>query len=82
MAKKSSILLNLLNFGPKKINNIISTFEDPDQIFKVKASDLDLIPTLSNNDIEKILVQRDSQDLDRELKLIEREKIDCLDIFD
>jgi DNA processing protein len=82
MAKKSSILLNLLGLEPKKIDNVIVAFKDPDQIFKAGLNDLNQIPALGSSDIEKILAFRNSKDLDQELELINKEKIDCLDIFD
>jgi len=82
MAKKGSILLNLLNLGPKKIKGIISALKDIDLIFKAKASDLREISSLEEKDIEAVLSLRNSKALDEELKLIEKEKIDCIDIFD
>ena len=82
MAKKSSILLNLVDLGPKKIKDITATFGDLDQIFKAGVGELSSIKGLSSTDIEKIISLRGSKELDRELELIEKEKVDCLDIFD
>lgn len=82
MAKKGSILLNLLNFSSKKIDSIVSNFKDIDDIFKVSSGELGNISYLDNKDVEKIIRNRESQVLDKELKLIEKENIDCLDIFD
>lgn len=81
MAKKGSILFNLLNFGPKKVSKVISKFGDIDEVFKASPAGLrDVFP--ESKDIEKILSSRNSKVLDKELELIEKEKIDCLDIFD
>jgi len=82
MAKKGSVLLNLLNFGPAKVNDVLSVIGDIDCIFKVSASDLRQISSLRKKDVEAILSFRDSKVLDKELKFIEKEKIDCIDIFD
>ena len=82
MAKKGAILLNLLNLTSQKISNMLSTFEDIDEILKVDAKRLKEVPYLQNKDVEKILSGRTSAILDRELELIDKEGIDCLDIFD
>ncbi|MFH1505310.1 MAG: DNA-processing protein DprA [Candidatus Omnitrophota bacterium] len=82
MAKKGSILFNFLNFGPKKANSFIDIFKDIDEVFKVQASDLSRVPFFEQKDIEAILNLRKSNVLDRELELIEKEKINCIDIFD
>ncbi len=82
MAKKGTILLNLLNLSPGKISGILYHFEDIDRIFKVGVSDFKSIAYLPDKDIERILTLRASTILSRELDLIAKEKIDCLDIFD
>ena len=82
MAKKGSILLNLLNLTPQKISGVLSAFEDIDEIFKADTKRLREIPYLQDKDVEKILSGRISAILDRELELIAKENIDCLDIFD
>ncbi|MCK5493167.1 MAG: hypothetical protein KAJ14_08660, partial [Candidatus Omnitrophica bacterium] len=82
MAKKGSILLNLLNFSSKKIDSIILKFKDIDHIFNASTNELEGIPYLDSKDIEKIIRNRESQVLEKELKLIEKENIDCLDVFD
>lgn len=82
MVKKSLILLNLLNLIPRKINDIISHFKNTEQIFRANTTEFRKISSLSNQDIEKILELRNSYVLDRELRLIEKDKIECLDIFD
>jgi len=82
MARKGAILLNLLNLTSQKISNLLSTFEDIDQILKADAKRLKEVPYLQDKDIEKILSGRTSAILDRELELIAKENIDCLDIFD
>ncbi len=80
MAKKGAILLNLLNLSPQKISNILSDFKDIDEIFKADKSRLGEI--LPGKDVERVLTLRTSAVLERELELIAKEKIDCLDIFD
>ena len=82
MAKRASILLNFLNLSPNKIQAIISGFNDIDSIWQAKYSDLRQISLLTDTDIKKILDLRNSRVFDKELKLIEKEKIDCLDLFD
>jgi len=82
MAKKGSIFFNFLNLGPKKINNLISFFKDPDNILKGSANDLRKIPSLTGKDIDNFITLRDSSIFAKELELIEKEGIDCLDIFD
>ncbi len=82
MAKKGAILLNLLNLTPQKISNLLSAFEDIDQIFRADAERLREIPYLQDNDVERILSKRTLEALDQELELITKENIDCLDIFD
>ena len=82
MAKKGAILLNLLNLTSQKISNMLSTFEDIDEILKIDAKRLKEVPYLQDKDVEKILSGRTSAILDRELELIDKEGIDCLDIFD
>lgn len=82
MAKKGSILLNLLKLDPKKINNVLSCFEDIDQLLSAGRDKLEAIPFLFKADVEEFLNLRNSGAFEKELELIEKEKIDCLDIFD
>jgi DNA processing protein len=82
MAKKGTIFLNLLNLSPEKISAILSSLEDIDRILKVEAGEFRNIPFLQSKDIEHILALRASGDLEREVELIAKEGIDCLDIFD
>jgi len=82
MAKKGTILLNLLNLTSQKIRGVLSAFSDIDEIFKADAKRLREVPYLQDKDVEKILSGRTSRLLDRELELIAKENIDCLDIFD
>lgn len=82
MAKKGAILLNLLNLTPQKISNVLSAFEDIDQILRADAGRLREIPYLQDKDVEKILSKQTLEVLDRELQLMAKENIDCLDIFD
>ena len=82
MAKKGTILLNLLNLTSQKIRGVLSAFGDIDEIFKADAKRLREIPYLQDKDVEKILSGRTSAMLDRELESIAKENIDCLDIFD
>ncbi|MCF7907760.1 MAG: DNA-processing protein DprA [Candidatus Omnitrophica bacterium] len=82
MAKKSSILLNLINLSPKKIKDLVASFSDLDSLLRVNVAELREISSLTNNDIEKILKFRNSKVFDDELRLIEKNKVICLDIFD
>ena len=82
MAKKGTILLNLLNLTPQNISNVLFAFEDIDEIFRVDAKRLREVPYLQGKDVERILSTRTSAILDQELELIAKENIDCLDIFD
>lgn len=82
MAKKSSILINMLGFNSAKINDILLSFVDLDDIFKASWSDFKKIPSLRSSDISKLMDLRDSVILDQEIQLIEKEEIKCLDIFD
>ncbi|MFH1518951.1 MAG: DNA-processing protein DprA [Candidatus Omnitrophota bacterium] len=82
MAKKGTILLNLLNLSPGKISGILSCFEDIDWIFKAGVSDFKSIAYFQDEDIKRILALRASAIFGRELELIAQEKVDCIDIFD
>ena len=75
MAKRSSILLNLLNFNSKKISSIVSGFNDIEEIFKATSSDLKKIAFLTDSDVEMILKSRESDIIDRELELIKKNDI-------
>lgn len=82
MAKEGSIFLNLLNLSPKKISDIISVLGDLQEIFKASKSKLAAAASLDEQDISMILTARKSGALDKELKLIGREKVSVIDIFD
>ncbi len=82
MAKKNSIFLNLLNLAPRKLEALITVLSDPDAIFRASAADLRKIYPLTAAEIGKILDLRQSAVLSRELELLAREEIECLDIFD
>jgi DNA processing protein len=82
MAKRGSIFLNLAkDISPKKIEAIISFLGDPDEILQVNIRDL-RIPSLTERDIYKIIRLRESEALDEELKLIDKNDISVIDIFD
>ncbi|UCD15781.1 MAG: DNA-processing protein DprA [Candidatus Omnitrophota bacterium] len=82
MTKQGLIFLNLLNISPKKIYDIISALGDPQRIFAETESSLRRIPSLTAKNIAQITNLRKSKVLDKELLLIEKEKIDIIDIFD
>lgn len=82
MAKKGSILLNLVDLGAKKLRDVLKYFDDTDELFKVGRSTLSSVKSLKSDDIDRILACRESEVLDKELKLMEKEGIACLDIFD
>ncbi|MBP7088710.1 MAG: DNA-processing protein DprA [Candidatus Omnitrophica bacterium] len=81
MAKRGSIFLNLLNFIPQKIKNIIDYLKDIDDILNIKSVDLKNAG-LWEEDIKKILQLQQSNILDREEALIKKERINVIDIFD
>jgi len=83
MAKTGSIFLNLIkSLSPKKIEDIIAYLTDTDKIFSVSEADLQKIPSLADKDIKAIMQMRQSPTLDREIKLIEKERIKVIDLFD
>jgi len=83
MAKKSTIFLNLLkSLNPKKIDSIVRTLPDTEDIFNLSQSALSEIPLLENNDIETIVNVKRSGLLERELQGIDKEKITAIDIYD
>ncbi|MBU2044555.1 MAG: DNA-processing protein DprA [Candidatus Omnitrophica bacterium] len=82
MPKKGSLLLNLLNFSGKKIIDVIKVFPDPDLILEAGYSDLSRVGSLTAADIEAVLSPKILRRLDQEMGLIEKHKVNCLDIFD
>lgn len=82
MTKQGLIFLNLLNFSPNKNQSILSALKDPDRIFVAAKAYLEKIPYLSAKEIDEIITRRESNELEKELKLIEKEKIKIIDIFD
>jgi len=82
MAKKSTIFLNLSILGPKKIESIVSTLSDTEDIFNLSQNALSQIPLLENKDIESLINLRNSGLLEKELECIKKENIDTVDIFD
>ena len=82
MVKKASIFLNMVGLDGEKIKDILAVFTDLDRIFKASYSDFKRVALLRKGDIEKILELKKTKLLDKELELIEKENIDCLDIFD
>jgi len=82
MAKKGSILLNFLNFSPKKINDIVTGLGDIDVLLEINGRSLSKVSSLTSNDIVRILEARNSKLFNDELILIEKNKIICLDVFD
>ena len=82
MAKKGSILLNLVNLSAKKIQDILKYFKDTDELLEVDRFTLASVKSLKSEDINRILTCKESKVLDKELELIRKEGINCLDIFD
>ncbi|MCM8823333.1 MAG: DNA-processing protein DprA [Candidatus Omnitrophica bacterium] len=68
-------------FSLREIEAIGKYFPHPKDILKAKTSDF-LSIGLKNREVEKILEFRDSQDLGREIKLIEKNGISIVDFFD
>ena len=81
MPRLSLILLNRVNISPQKKRSIISHLNNPEEIFKVKRSDLENFSFLNKEDIDKILKERNSSWLKKELTLIKQEGIEVIDIF-
>ncbi|MFA5337702.1 MAG: DNA-processing protein DprA [Candidatus Omnitrophota bacterium] len=82
MAKKSTIFLNLLTLSPKKIESIISFLSDTEDIFNLSQSAISEIPLLEKKDTDTIVNERCHRALNDELKRIEKEKINVIDVFD
>ncbi|MDD5583942.1 MAG: DNA-processing protein DprA [Candidatus Omnitrophica bacterium] len=82
MAKEGSILLNILNLSPKKTHDILQLLGDTQKIFDIRESDLDQVPSLSEEDRKKIIAGRTCDIFKRELALITKERITVIDIFD
>lgn len=83
MAKKSTIFLNLLkSLSPKKIESIISSLSDTEDIFDLSQNALSRIPLIEKKDTETIIDVKNSGVLEKELQCIENEKIAVIDIFD
>jgi DNA processing protein len=83
MAKTGSIFLNLIkSLTPKKIEDIISHFTDIDKILGARDNHLRQISSLNDKDIRMILSAQNSGILEKELKLIDKEKVTVIDIFD
>lgn len=82
MAKKSSIFFNFLDLPFRKLKAVIKAYSGSEEIFKAKYSDLRQIVSLTESDIEKIISLRNSSFLEQEWELIEKEGIECIDIFD
>ena len=83
MAKTGSIFLNLIkSLTPQKIEGIISHFKDTEKILSARDNDLRQIPILNDKDIRAIIDTRNSDTLEEELKLIAKEDVAVIDIFD
>lgn len=82
MANKGSILLNLAGVGPSKVKKIIDCLPDLNQILKLNSSDLRSFSFLNKKDIDKIISLKKSKTLDDQLRLIEKNKVKAIDLFD
>ncbi|MCF7916837.1 MAG: DNA-processing protein DprA [Candidatus Omnitrophica bacterium] len=82
MANKGSILLNLAGVGPSKVKKIIDCLPDLNQILKLNSSDLRSLSFLNKKDIDKIISLKKSKSLDDQLRLIEKNKVKAIDLFD
>ncbi|MBN2120954.1 MAG: DNA-processing protein DprA [Candidatus Omnitrophica bacterium] len=79
--REALILLNMVEgLGPKKIEKILSSLDKPSDIFTARKEVLDSI--LGQGLSLGVISKRDSSEFSKELKLIEREKIDILTILD
>ncbi|UCC95236.1 MAG: DNA-processing protein DprA [Candidatus Omnitrophota bacterium] len=83
MTKAGFIFLNLLKgLSLKKIGHIMHSFGSSQCVLEAPRMDLQNVPSLTAKDIELILRSRDSDILEKELKLIEQQQISVIDIFD
>lgn len=82
MAKKASILLNLLNWSPRQMHGILECYSDLDEILQVSSVRLGRDTGIGIKAAEQLLRMRDSKEFKRELEVIRSEAIVCIDIFD
>ena len=81
MIKESLLLLNRVKFSPSKVKKILSFFSEPEEILKATRSDLRNLAFLSEGEISRLLSLRDSHNIERDLEIITKERIQILDIF-
>lgn len=82
MAKKSTILLNLLDWSPQQIRAVVECYRDLDEILRLSSCQLRKDTAISIEACEQLSRFRDSKQLQRELEAIRDEGITCIDIFD
>jgi DNA processing protein len=82
VARESTILLNLLNWHPKKIEAVIAYCERIDDVLNLTAGDFGKIPAIKPKDAINFFKMRDSALFKEELNHIKREGIICVDLFD
>ena len=72
----------MVKLFPQKVESLLTYLGDVDLIFRVSKGDLRSIPQLTSKDVDTIMRARGSDCLDKELKLIKRQSITVIDIFD
>ena len=81
MIKKSLLLLNRIKVSPQKIQRAISIFADPDEILKIGSKSLKEKLLFKDYEIEKCLSTKKSQEIEKELEMVEKEGVEIIDIF-
>jgi DNA processing protein len=81
MASPGCILLNIAGLHPDKNAAILDFFGSPEALAKPSANVLSQVPGLSNEDVRKLVAVSDNGVLDKELALVEKNRIKVIDIF-
>jgi DNA processing protein len=82
MASESTILLNLLNWHPKKIEAVLAFAGSVSRVVELNLDDLRRIPCLTETEAVNFFKARDGKALKEELSAIEDEGVICVDLFD
>ncbi|MBU2102932.1 MAG: DNA-processing protein DprA [Candidatus Omnitrophota bacterium] len=82
MAHKGSILLNLVNFAPRKTAAVLDSLGNTQKLLEARGTQLKAIPLLSDQDVDTLLRARDSREFKQELELIASEGVETVDLYD
>jgi DNA processing protein len=81
--KKDLILLNMLpDVGFIRLKALLDEFKRPEAVFNASLGELQRLKGIGKNIAESIKAARRTWDIDKELKLIEKEAIEIITIFD